>query len=103
MIAPRPLECVLMFGLGPIGQELPSKLLKLFDRHRLSLIRRGPLGHRLIHLIGYLLQPPIRMRPIGEAFIQTFFTTAWFVQFIVHELLYLYTFRACTISKLRIF
>src|SRR4051795_364119 len=42
------------------------------------------------------------MWPIGEALVQSFCSPFFFTQFIAHELLYLYIFRACTISKLRI-
>ena len=43
------------------------------------------------------------MRAIGKSFVQAFGSGLFFVQFIAHELLYLYITSKSTISKLRIF
>ena len=102
VLGPRSLQRILLFGFGPIGEHLASKFLKLPHRHSFRFISSCTVGDRLIHLIGNLLQSPIRMWPIGEALVQSFCSPFFFTQFIAHELLYLYIFRACTISKLRI-
>lgn len=52
---------------------------------------------------GYLLQPPISVRPLGEAFVQSFWCPILLWQFFAHELLYLYTTSKSTISNLRSF
>src|SRR5579862_90310 len=101
MIAASLLQGLLLLGFSPILKHLASQLLNLFDRHCLGLISRGTVGNRLIHLVGYFLQPPVSMRPLSKALIQSLGSRVSLSQFIAHELLYLYTFYPCTISKLR--
>jgi hypothetical protein len=45
----------------------------------------------LIQARAYLLQPPISVRPLGQAFVQSFWRPILWWQFFAHELLYLYT------------
>ena len=111
------LMCLMLFGLWACAcfkacccfasaqsvKHLASEFLKLFNRHRFGFIGSGTIGDGLIHLVSYLLESPISVRPIGEAFVQSFCSGFLFWQFIAHELLYLYITSKSTISKLRIF
>ena len=80
-----------------------SEVSQLFNGHRFGFIGGGTLSYRLVHFVSYLLESPISMRAIGEAFVQGFGSGFLLVQFITHELLYLYITSKSTISKLRIF
>jgi hypothetical protein len=92
VLGARSLQRVLLFGFGPIGKHLTSEFLKLSNRHSFRFISSCPISDRLIHLISNLLQSPIRVWPIGEAFVQSFCSAFFFTPFIAHELLYLDTF-----------
>jgi hypothetical protein len=102
MLCLRLFQGLVLFGLRPIREYLSSEFSNLLYRHRFGFIGSGALGYGLIHLIGNLLQPPIRVWPIGKALVQSFSSPLLFRQFIAHELLYLYTSSKSTISKLRI-
>src|SRR5262245_27887507 len=98
----RLLQHLLLFGLRPVGEHFTSKPLYLFNRHGFGFIGSRTVGNRLIHLVGYLLQPIVSVRPILETLVQTFGSGFFFGKFIAHELLYLYTTSKSTISNLRI-
>jgi hypothetical protein len=46
--------------------------LNLLNRHRFCFISSRTIGNSLIHLVSYLLQSTVRVRPIGETLVQTF-------------------------------
>ena len=68
----RLFQRLLLFGLRPIREHFTSKFSNLFNRHSFCFIGSRTIGNGLIHLIGYLLQPTVSVRSIGETFVQTF-------------------------------
>jgi len=78
---------LLLLGFSPVLKHFASKFLNLFNRYGFCLVGSRTVGYRLIHLVSYFLEPPVRVRSLGETFVQSFWGPILLWQFIAHELL----------------